>query len=222
MRAVLKFLIAAAVIIAAAWWVAGLPGAVSAQIGTLAVSLPTPVALLAAVVAFVVLYVVVRLLATLLRLPGTGRRMRAARARRRGETAVTRTLLALAGGDSAAARREAQRSRALLGDTPQTLLLAAYAGRQAGEEKEAEQVFHALAERSDAAFLGLRGLMQQAMARGDWVTAARIARQAEIANPGAPWLRAERARLAIRQGAWKEALVLSGPGDSVVALGTAA
>ncbi len=222
MRAALKFLIAAAIIIAVAWWVAGLPGAVNAQIGTLAVNLPTPVALLALVVAFLAVYIVLRLLVMLLRLPGSGRRMRARSARRRGDAAVTRTLLALAGGDAAAARREAERSRSLLGDTPQTLLLAAYAGRQAGEEKEAEQVFHQLAERKDAAFLGLRGLMQQAMARGDWDAATKIARQAEAANPGAPWLRAERARLAIRLGAWKEALVLSGPGDSVVALGTAA
>jgi len=222
MRAVLTFLIAAAVVIGAAWWVAGLPGAVNAQVGDIAVSLPTPVALLAAVVAFVVLYLLVRFLVMLLRLPGRSRRLRAARDRRRGETAVTRTLLALAGGDSAAARREATRSRSLLGDTPQTLLLAAYAGRQAGQEEEAEQAFRTLADRKDAAFLGLRGLMQQAMARGDWDTANQIARQAEDANPGAPWLRAERARLAIRAGSWKEALVLSGPGDSIVTLGTAA
>ncbi|MEJ1976858.1 MAG: heme biosynthesis HemY N-terminal domain-containing protein [Acetobacteraceae bacterium] len=222
MRAVITFLVIAAVIIGAAWWVAALPGVVDAQIGTLAISLPTPVALLAAVVAFVVLYVLVRLLVMLLRLPGRSRRLRLARDRRRGETAVTRTLLALAGGDSTAAQKEARRSRTLLGDTPQTLLLAAYASRQAGQQEDAELAFRALAERKDAAFLGLRGLMQQAMARGDWEAAAKIARQAEDANPGAPWLRGERQQLAIRAGSWKEALMLSGPEDSLVALGTAA
>ncbi len=222
MRAVITFLVIAAIVIGAAWWVAALPGAVSAQIGDIAVSMPTPVALLAAVVAFLVLYLLVRLLVMLIRLPSRNRRLRAARARRRGETAVTRTLLALAGGDSAKARHEARRSRDLLGDTPQTLLLAAYAGRQAGQQEEAEAAFRSLAERKDAAFLGLRGLMQQAMTRGDWEAAAQIAKQAERENPGAPWLRAERARLAIRAGSWKQALVLAGPGDSVVTLGTAA
>jgi HemY protein len=222
MRAVVSFLVIATAVIAFAWWLVGLPGSVSAQIGATTFGAPTSVALLFAIVVFVVLYVLVRLLVTLIRLPRRTARMRAARERRRGETALTRTLLALAGGDSAAARREAQRSRLLLGDTPQTLLLAAYAGRQAGQQEEAEAAFRALAERDDAAFLGLRGLMQQAMARGDWEAAAQLARRAEAASPGVPWLRAERSRLAIRTGSWKEALTLAGPGDPVSVLGTAA
>lgn len=222
MGAVVKFLVVATAVIAFAWWLVGLPGNVSATIGDTTFGAPASVALLFAIVVFLLLYLVVRILVTLIRLPRRTARLRAARTRRRGETALTRTLLALAGGDSAAARREAQRSRVMLGDTPQTLLLAAYAGRQAGQQEEAEAAFRALAERDDAAFLGLRGLMQQAMARGDWEEAAKLARRAEMASPGAPWLRTERSRLAIRAGSWKEALGLAGPGDPVAVLGTAA
>ncbi len=218
----IKFLVLAAVVIAAAWWMMHLPGSVSAQIGDTTLGAPTPVALLAVIVLFIVLYVLVRLLAGLLRLPGRSARMRSERNRRNGEAAVTRTLIALAGGDAAAAQREAERSRKLLGDTPQTLLFAAYAGRQAGQPERAEAAFKLLAARDDAAFLGLRGLLQQAVANGNVDRATDLARQAEAANPGAAWLQTERANLAIRAGNWKEALALSPASDTRAALASAA
>ena len=222
MRRVLTFLVVTAVIIAAAWWLAALPGTVNAQIGATSVAAPTPVALLGLLILFVLLYVVFRILTAILRLPGRSRRMRQARERKRGEEAVTRTLLALAGGDGEEAMREAKRSRALLGDTPQTLLLAAYAGRQGGNQDAENAAFSQLAERKDAAFLGLRGLYQSAVARGDWEAANALAQRAEEINPGAAWLRNERARLAMRDGRWSEALGLAGPDGPRAALGTAA
>jgi HemY protein len=131
-------------------------------------------------------------------------------------------LLALGAGEGDNARREAARARRLIGDTPQTLLLAAEAGRLAGQEAEAEAAFRALASRSDAAFLGLRGLLRQAIARQDWTEAAVLARQAEAAHPGAAWLRAERGELARRTGAWAEALALADADAPKAALAAAA
>jgi HemY protein len=157
-----------------------------------------------------------------LSLPRSIRRGRELRRRRLGDTAVTRTLIALAAGDQGDARREAARARRLLGDTPQTLLLAAEAGRLAGRDGEAENAFRALAARSDAAFLGLRGLLRQAMARQDWTEAAALAREAEAAHPGAAWVRSERAELAIRTGAWSEALALADAEAPKAGLATAA
>ncbi len=222
MRRIIAFLVVAGAAIALAWWVAGLPGTVAINAGSLAITAPTSLAILGAVILFLLLYIVMRLLAALFRLPSRTRRMRRDRQRAGGEQAVTRTLLALAGGDSANARKEARRTRELLGDTPQTLLLAAYAGRQAGQQEEADEAFNLLAARKDAAFLGVRGLLQGAIARGDYDGAHALARRAEELNPGTPWLRAERARLAIRTGSWAEALELSGPGDPVAALSVAA
>ncbi len=222
MGRVIAFLIVTAAVIAFAWWLAALPGTVSATVGGFSASLPTAWAVLAAIVTFLVLYLLVRLLALIIRLPSRTRRLRGARARASGDQAVTRTLLALAGGDSATALREAGRGRALLGDTPQTLLLAAYAGRQAGRPEEADTAFNLLAGRKDAAFLGLRGLMQGAVARGDWEAARALSQRAQEVAPDAPWLRAERARLASRDGDWKQAFSLSGPGDQRAALATAA
>jgi HemY protein len=111
MRRVISFLVVAAILVAFAWWMAELPGSVSVNVGTINMSAPTPVALLAALVLFLVVYIIVRLLALVFRLPSRTRRLRAMRNRDRGDTAVTRTLLALAGGDPDTARREAQRSR---------------------------------------------------------------------------------------------------------------
>src|SRR6185437_8366688 len=171
---------------------------------------------------FVLLYVLFRLLGAAVRLPRTLRARRAARNRRAGDAAQTRTLLALAAGETGEARREASRARRLLGDTPTTLLLAAEAGRIASRTDEAETAFRALADRPDAAFLGLRGLLRQAVEREDWTEASVLARQAEATQPGAAWLRRERARLAVRAGDWSDALALADPDAPKAALAAAA
>ena len=168
MRRIIYVLVACAVTLAIAWSLAGLPGQVTARFGATTVEMVTPIAILTLLVIFVVLYIVVRLVAGLLRLPRAAARWDTARDRRRGDAAVTRALLALAAGDKVDARREAGRARRLLGETPQTLLLAAEAGRLAGHDDEAEAAFRRLADRQDAAFLGYRGLLRQALDRQDF------------------------------------------------------
>ena len=135
---------------------------------------------------------------------------------------MTRALVALAAGTAEVARLEVRKARATLGDTPQTLLLAAEAERLSGREEAAEEAFRALAAREDARFLGLRGLLRQAMARGDWDAALALAREAEAAQPGASWLREERAQLALRTRDWREALALAPPETPRAALALAA
>lgn len=222
MRRILIVLVVAALVIALAWGLASLPGQVSAQIGTFNFETASPVAALGSLVLFVLLYAFFRLLGAAWRLPRTLRGWRAGRNRRNGDAAMTRTLLALAAGEAGDARREASRARRLLGDTPTTLLLAGEAGRLAGRTDEAEGAFHALAERPDAAFLGLRGLLRQAIEREDWTEAAALARQAEDVQPGAAWLRRERGRLAVRAENWSDALALADADAPKAALAVAA
>ncbi len=221
MRTVLGLTVVAAALITLAWWVALLPGSVSATIGDTTIATDTPVALVLLTLLFLVLYFAIRLLVGLVRLPQGMRRGRARRNRARGDSAVTRTLVALAASDPSAAQREAGRSRRLLGDTPLTLLLTAQAYRQAGREEDAAATFRQLANGKDTAFLGLRGLLRQATAREDWPAAAELARQAEAVRPGAQWLQEERRVLALRTGQWADALRLSGP-DTRAALAVAA
>ena len=222
MRRVLFILLLGSATVLLAWQLLLLPGTVTAEIGSLSVDMPVPVAGLGFFLLFALLYLLIRTLVGLAHLP---RRLRARRARQhqtQGGQAITRALVALAAGDAPNARREAAQARRLLGDSAQTLLLVSEAGRLAGRTDETEGALLALAARKDSAFLGLRGLLRDAMAREAWAEAAEFARRAEAAHPGAAWLRTERAQLAVRTGAWAEALGLTNETSAKAALATAA
>jgi HemY protein len=222
MRRIILTLLAACVFIGAAWVIFRLPGSVDAEIGPYSVSATSPVAAVAVIVLFVLVYVLLRLIGFVVFMPRRLRRWRTERNRRVGDIAVTRALVALAAGDTGDARREAGRARRFLGDSPQTLLLAAEAGRLAGREDEAEAAFRKLSAQPDAAFLGLRGLLRQAMERENWAEASALARQAEAAHPAAVWLRKERAVLAVRTRNWVDALHLADADAPKAALAAAA
>jgi HemY protein len=222
MRRALLTVLVAAIVVAVAWYLAGLPGTVTAQIGSVTFQAAVSVVALGLLVAFVVVYVVVRLVGVLIRLPAKLRTRRAAARRAAGDVATTRTLVALAAGETGDARREAGRARRLLGDTPQTLLLVAEAGRLAGRTDEAQGALQALAARPDAAVLGYRGRLRGAIEQKDWGEAAVLARKAEAAHPGAAWLREERAKLAVRTANWTEALTMVDADAPKAALATAA
>ncbi len=206
---VLAALVVGALVLALAWLVASLPGSFALEVQGVTVQMPMPLAVLSLVILVGLLAGLGRLVALLIGLPRRLRRQAAARVRRRGDQAVTGALVALAARDADASRLEAARARRLLGDTPQTLLLAASAGQVAERDDEVAGAYALLAERRDAAFIGLRGLFARAVAREDWQEAAVLARRAEAARPGTPWLAEERARLAARNQHWDEALQLT-------------
>jgi len=220
-RAVL-YLALLALGVAGVLFMARLGGAVEIRVGEVEIAVPFAVALLILTAAFVVLHLLLAAIGALRRWPGQVRARREARRRGEGEAAVTRALVALAAGTPDLARLEVRRARDRLGDTPQTLILTAEAERLAGREEAAAEAFHALAARPDARFLGLRGLLRQAIAREDWPTAQRLAREAEAAQPGAAWLRQERETLALRTRDWREALALAAPGQAQAPLALAA
>jgi HemY protein len=222
MRSALVLLLLLAVGVAAAFWLSDVGGGVEVRVGETWIGVSFPIALLLLAAAFLLLHALLSAIGALRRWPARVRARRAARRRVEGDAAVTRALAALAAGTGDAARLEVRRARAALGDTPQTLLLAAEAERLAGREGAAEDAFRALAQREDSRFLGLRGLLRAAMSRGDWDAALALAREAEAAQPGAAWLREERAQLALRTRDWREALALSPPEAPRAALALAA
>ncbi|MEO3474703.1 heme biosynthesis HemY N-terminal domain-containing protein [Roseomonas sp. CAU 1739] len=222
MRRALMVLVALAAITALAFWFAETGGTIEVQVGELWIGVGLPIAVLVLVGGFLLAHGVLAALAAMRRIPARRRAARADRRRSDGDAAVTRALVALAAGTPDAARVEVRRARHLLGDTPQTLLLAAEAARLAGREDMAADAFKALADRPDARFLGLRGLLRQAMQRQDWEAAHRLAKEADAAQPGAAWLREERQLLALRTHDWREALALSPPGGPRAALALAA
>jgi HemY protein len=222
MRHALVYLVLLAAGIAGVLWLAQVGGDVAVRVGDAEILVGLPIALLLLAVLFLVLHLILAGISALRRLPGRLRNRRAAKRRVEGDAALTRALVALAAGTPDAARIESKRARKGLGDTPQTLLLAAEAERLAGREDQATEIFRQLAASPEARFLGLRGLLRQAIQREDWPAAQRLAREAEAAQPGAAWLRQERETLALRMRDWREALTLAPPGAGQAALALAA
>jgi HemY protein len=209
----LLFIVIAAVAVGVAWLVAAIPGHITASFGAMTIETTAPVAILVAVVIAGLLLLIWHVCGWLLSLPDRGGRWRGHRRQRLGDQATTRLLVALAADDKREAWREANRTRRLLGESPYSLLLFAEAGRVSGRDAEADKAFRALAARKDARFLGLRGLLRQAMAQENWTEASKIAKQAEDARPGTNWLRQERAELALKTDNWAEVLELTSVSD---------
>jgi HemY protein len=209
MRPILALAVVAAVVAGAAF-VAGHPGHV--EIVWQGWQVDTSVGVLAGAVALIVLAasVLVLFAAALLRVPRNLRRRRAARRQRAGEAALTIGVVALAAGQPAAARLAAQRAAALLatapfGGAPMALLVAAEAATQEGDTAAARASYTTLLERPDTAFLGLRGLIGQALRAGDDDTALNLAERARKLRPDAPWLVDALLVLAARTGDWTAA-----------------
>ena len=222
MRRLVWLLLIAVLVIAATWWLTGLPGQVVLRVGDMTIATRTPLALVAAVLLVLLVYGVLRLVAGVIGLPRRLGRWRSARNRVNGDHATNRALVALAAGDAPTARKEAARALRWLGETPQTLLHAAEAVRLAGREDIAAGYFRKLAAHPEGAFLGLRGLFRQSMAREEWDEAALLAAQAEAKQPGTGWLRDTRLMLAARQQNWQQAAALAEPGPVHAALAIAA
>ena len=174
------------------WW----DWEVDTSVGVLAAAL--------AVTAFA-LWALFALIASLVRLPARFRRNRRDRRRRAGETALARGLTALAAGDPAAAQRHAGRAEMLLAGSPLTLLLAAQAAQLAGDEVTARGRYTALLERRDGEFLGLRGLIGQALKAGNGEDALRLARRAQSLRPNAAWVFETLFALEVAAGRWEAA-----------------
>jgi HemY protein len=222
MRRAITVLLLLGLGVALALWLAEVGGTVEIKVGDAWIGTTFPIALLILVLAFLLLHGVLSGISALRRWPERMRARRAARRRAEGDAAVTRVLVALAAGTAEAARLEVRKARTLLGDTPQTLLLAAEAERASGREEAAAEVFRTLASREDSRFLGLRGLLRQAMQKGDWDAALALTKEAEAVQPGASWLREEREQLAVQTRNWREALALAPPETPKAALALAA
>lgn len=222
MRLAAKLLVVLLAGFAAILWMAELGGSVEIRHGDLWIGLPLAAAIALLALAFLTLHALLRLWSWLAAWPAR-RQLRLERQHRdEGELALTRALVALAAGRAVEAASEVARARRLVGDAPQLLLLAAEAARAEGDEAAATLAFEALAARPEARFLGLRGLLRQAEARGDWDAARDIAAEAQTAEPAAEWLRAERSEVARRRQDWGEALALSGADAPRAALSLAA
>lgn len=205
MRRLFFFLLRLAVLVALAVWLADRPG--TARIvwrGTVVETSAAALGLAALVVGFV-FYLAFRFWHFLRHGPELWSLGRKIRRLRSGQGDMERGLVAIAGGDAAEAGRLAVAARRKLGITVATQWLQAQAAQLAGDRGSAQEIFQALAEKSESAALGYRGLIIEARRRGDWGEASRLVEKLGETKPALPWLGLARFETAARRQDWQGA-----------------
>lgn len=114
-------------------------------------------------------------------------------------------MVAVAAGDPEEAQRSARRADALLNEPPITLLLSAQAAQLNGDETAAQRFFTQMLDRPETAFLGVRGLLRQALDRNDRAEALRLALRARELRPDTPWVQSALLDLQAAAGQWDQA-----------------
>jgi HemY protein len=204
LRTLLWFVVAAAAMFAAVW-LAERPGTVTAEWHGWRLDTSVGV-ILTAVVVLVLLSIAAWLLYRwIVGAPGALLDGWGESRRRRGYRALTQGLAAVAAGDGAEAQKNARKAEALLSEPPLTLLLSAQAAQLTGDRDGARKAFNAMLEDEQMAFLGLRGLIAQALRDGDQGQALAYAERAFKLRPQTPWVVHSLFDMQAQIGRWREA-----------------
>jgi len=129
------------------------------------------------------------------------------RRRQQGYNALTRGMVAVAAGDGGEAKRQVKRADVLLNEPPLTLLLSAQTAQLNGDDKAASRFFEAMRENPETEFLGLRGLLNQALKTGHNQQALELAREAYRLRPKSDWVVDTLFDLQTRNGKWLDARI---------------
>lgn len=205
MRRALFFFVKLALVVALAVWLANRPG--EATIVWMGREIHMQVGILIGVLLILAVVVALgwQLWRWLARSPRQIARGRTEARRRKGYSALTQGMAAVAAGDPEEAQRQASRAAVLLNEPPLTLLLAAQAAQLNGDERAAHKYFTAMLGRPETRFLGLRGLLTQALKSGDTRAALGYAGDAHRERPGAVWATTTLLDLQLKNGDWTEA-----------------
>ncbi|MCR4376769.1 MAG: heme biosynthesis protein HemY [Rhodospirillales bacterium] len=193
------------VALALAWgvvWVADHPGQMSLVWGGWRIDTSAGVLGVALIVFAVTAALLYRFWLFLTRAPGRIGMAFKERRSQKGYKALTKGMVAVAAGDAEEAKRQVGKADSLLNEPPLTLLLKAQAAQLNGDEGAAETFFTLMLDDAEMEFLGLRGLLNQAMKRGDDKTALELARRAQGLNGKSAWLAETVFQLEARAGSW--------------------
>jgi len=204
MRAI-PTLILIALLIAVAVFVAEQPGAVSVVWQDWRIDTSIPVLVLAVLLVALAVMVLWGILRRVIAGPKAFSRRRREKRRHAGYRALTQGMVAVAAGDAEEAQRHARKADVLLAEPPLTLLLSAQAAQLNGDEDAARKYFTAMLNRPETEFLGLRGLITQALKKGERGTALRLTERARTLRPKTRWVLSSLFDLQAREGRWREA-----------------
>jgi HemY protein len=194
-----------ALLVAAGVFFADRPGQVEITWQGWQVGTSVGVLVLAAVLAALLIVLLFWIVSSIAGSPRAFRRRRRERRRRAGYRALTQGMVAVSAGEAQEAQRYARKADALLADPPLTLLLSAQAAQLEGDDTAAKKFFTAMLDRPETEFLGLRGLLNQALRAGDRGTALRLTQRAMTLRPSTPWVVESLFDLEAREGRWEAA-----------------
>ncbi len=201
----LVYIVEVAIVIAIAVWLADRPGMVEIQ--WQGYRIETSVGILA--LSFFLFAVAIALLYTLWRWlrrrPGEWSLRRRVSRQDAAMRALSDGLVAIAAGDAAAARKHTRRAGAMLDHAPMTLLLEAQTAQISGDDPAARRAFEKMLDNPETEFLGLRGLIVDALREDDDARALSYARRAYALKPRTPWVLDTMISLHSRAGDWREA-----------------
>lgn len=107
----------------------------------------------------------------------------------KGYKALTLGLTAVAAGDTKIAVYQAHRAEKFLeNDTGLPLLLKAQSARMQGKDDVARDAFVKMLANDESAFLGVRGLLQMNLDKGEYAQALGVAQKALVIQPKQPWI----------------------------------
>lgn len=203
---VLWFLIKIGILAALVVWLTQEPGRVSIDWLGWAIDMPVGVALLGIAVLVFLFVHGERIRHAIFAFPSRWRAQRKAIREMKGYRALTLGLVAVAAGDAPESRRQSRRAKDLLTEAPLTKLLSAQTARLDGDDAAASAYFEDMRKDPEVAFLGIRGLMTQALQAGDKDRALALAEEARKLRPAAKWVLIELLNLQMDAGKWSQAL----------------
>ena len=195
-------------LMALAWgmvWLVDNPGSVTLNWRGWQIETSAGVLLIAASVLAAITAILYRFWLFISRAPGRFGEVMKERRSQKGYKALTKGMVAVAAGDAVEAQAQVNKADGLLGEPPLTLLLKAQAAQLNGDETAAAAFFQAMLKDPEMEFLGLRGLLNQALKRGDDAEALLLARRAQALKPKSEWTVSQVFALEAKSGHWAAA-----------------
>ncbi|GGF59706.1 heme biosynthesis protein HemY [Terasakiella brassicae] len=202
---IVKYIVLLLVLVAIGIWFAENPGHVSIEWQGLIVDVPIILALIATLIIIGVCALIYRAWLFMRRSPKAFGSYRKEQRTHKGYDALTKGMVAVAAGDTQEARKHARKADSLLEDPSLTMLLSAQAAQLEGDDKAATRFFDEMSQTKGMEFLGLRGLLNQAISRGDNEEALKLAKQMYRLKPKTEWLSRNLFELQLEKAQWAEA-----------------